>query len=96
MVKGSSLIGDRILFLIIEKFSIVSFSDSIEIFQMFQIMNPGGWQRVFQYKGKKKLSLTYIVHTEFAKGKPLNSLTTNNFQLVLGWLWQQYEHITVC
>ena len=32
--------------------------DSIEILQMFQIMNPGGWQKVFQYKGKK-LSLMY-------------------------------------
>ena len=31
-------------------------SDSIEIFQMFQIMNPGGWQKVFQYKGKKVIS----------------------------------------
>ena len=37
---------------------------------------------------------TYIL-TEFAKGKPLNTLTTNNFQLVLGWLWQQYGQITV-
>ena len=31
-------------------------SDSIEIFQMFQIMNSGGWQKVFQYKGKKVTS----------------------------------------
>ena len=23
---------------------------------MFQIMNPGGWQKVFQYKGKKAIS----------------------------------------
>ena len=63
MVKGLSLTGDRILFLIIENFSLkwnswnIYFnekkSDSIEIFQMFQIMNPGGWQKVFQYKGKK-------------------------------------------
>ena len=31
-------------------------SDSIEIFQMFKIMNPGGWQKVFQHKGKKVIS----------------------------------------
>ena len=31
-------------------------SDWIEIFQMFQIINPGGWQKVFQYKGKKVIS----------------------------------------
>ena len=30
--------------------------DWIEIFQMFQIFNPGGWQQVFQYKGKKVIS----------------------------------------
>ena len=33
---------------------------------MFQIINPGGWQKVFQYKGKKvisnvgKYTITYI------------------------------------
>ena len=31
-------------------------SDSIEIFQMFQIINSGVRQKVFQYKGKKVIS----------------------------------------
>ena len=28
---------------------------------MFQIMNPGGWQEEFQYKGKKVISILRIL-----------------------------------
>ena len=29
--------------------------------QMFQIINPGGWQKVFQYKGKKVISKVHYI-----------------------------------
>ena len=38
-------------------------SDSIEIFQIVQIINTDGWQKVYQYKGKKVISnvLTFFL-----------------------------------
>ena len=36
-------------------------SDSIEIFQIVQRINTDGWQKVYQYKGKKVISSIHII-----------------------------------
>ena len=37
-------------------------SDSIEIFQIVQRINKDGWQKVYQYKGKKVISNLDVLH----------------------------------